>query len=83
MAGSSAKRDRRGDPARGLALLDAYTTRFPHAAMIPEATVLRVEALTGAGDRPAAQRAADAFLAAHPESPYAARIRSLLGESNR
>jgi len=31
-----------------------------------------------AGDRPAAQRAADAFLAVNPQSPYAARIRSIV-----
>ena len=46
-----------GDPARGLSLLDAYGVRFPHGMMAPEATMLRIEALIGAGDRPAAERA--------------------------
>jgi hypothetical protein len=50
--------------------------------MGPEATVLRVEALARAGDMAAARRTGDAFLASHPQSPYAARVRSLIGESN-
>jgi outer membrane protein assembly factor BamD (BamD/ComL family) len=68
-----------GDPARALSMLDAYVARFPHGAMAQEAAVLRIEALVRAGDRPAAQRAADAYLTAHPQSPYMDRIRSLLG----
>lgn len=68
-----------GDPARALSILDRYATRFPHAAMAPEAAVLRIEALVRAGDRSSAQRVADAFLASNPGSPYAARIRSLVG----
>jgi hypothetical protein len=71
-----------GNPARALSVLDAYTERFPHPALLPEATVLRIEALTKAGDPSAARRAADAFLAANPASPYADRIRTLLGASN-
>jgi outer membrane protein assembly factor BamD (BamD/ComL family) len=72
-----------GNPALALSLLDTYTDRFPHPAMLPEATVLRIEALTKAGDPAAARRAADAFLATYPASPYADRIRTLLGASNR
>ena len=34
-----------GAPARALSILDEYAARFPHAAMAPEATVLRIEAL--------------------------------------
>jgi len=71
-----------GDPARALSVLDAYTARFAHPVMLPEATMLRIEALLDAGDRPAAERTANAFRASHPQSPYAARIRSLLGASN-
>ena len=50
--------------------------------MGPEATVLRVEALVRAGDRSAAARVGNAFLAGNPQSPYATRIRSLLGAPN-
>jgi len=71
-----------GDPARALSILDGYTGRFPHASLGAEATVLRIEALLEAGDPAAARRAADAFLASYPQSPYAERVRTLLGESN-
>lgn len=70
-----------GNPARALSILDDYAARFPHASMAPEATVLRIEALVRAGDAPAARRVADVFLAANPDSPYADRIRSLLGDN--
>jgi outer membrane protein assembly factor BamD (BamD/ComL family) len=71
-----------GNPAQALAVLDTYTDRFPYPALLPEATVLRIEALTKAGDPSAARRAADAFLAANPASPYADRIRTILAASN-
>ena len=71
-----------GDAARGLSLLDAYASRFPHGVMGPEASILRIEALVNEGDRAAADREGDAFLRANPTSPYAARIASLLGRSN-
>ena len=66
-------------PAMALQVLDAYARQFPHGAMGSEADVLRVEALFKAGDRPAAERAAGGFLRDHPGSPYASRVRSLLG----
>jgi hypothetical protein len=72
-----------GEPAQALSLLDAYTAHFTHPGMLPEATVLRIEALLDGGDRAAAERVASAFVAAHPQSPYAPRIRSLLAGSNR
>ncbi len=71
-----------GDPARGLALLDTYASRFPHGVMAPEASVLRIEALVNAGNPSAAKREGEAFLRANPTSPYAARVGSLLGTSN-
>jgi len=71
-----------GQPAQALAILDAYSATYPRAAMAPEATMVRIEALVRAGDRPAAERLGDAFLESHPQSPYAARIRSLLGRTN-
>jgi len=70
-----------GNPARALSILDGYSMRFPHASMASEATVLRIEALVNAGDRAAAQRVADSFLYLNPRSPYAARIRSLVGSN--
>lgn len=67
------------EPARALSLLDRYAAQFPEGAMAPEETMLRIEALVMTGDSQAAKRFADAFLASHPDGPYAARVRSLLG----
>jgi outer membrane protein assembly factor BamD (BamD/ComL family) len=71
-----------GDASRGLSILDAYRHRFPRGVMAPEASILRIEALVNTGKQDAAQREGDAFLRANPQSPYAARIGSLLGTSN-
>jgi hypothetical protein len=68
-----------GDPDGALKKIDAYESRFPRGALRDEAEVLRVEALLAAGDRVAAGRASDRFLAAHPDSPHAARVRALMG----
>ena len=70
-----------GEPARALSILDAYSARFPRGSMVPEATVLRIEALVRAGDRDGAQRVGSAFLVRFPRNPYAARVQSLIGAS--
>jgi TolA-binding protein len=67
------------DPARGLVALDAYEKAFPGGVLRPEATVLRVQALVQQGDRPRAVAIARVFLAQHPHSPHADRLRSLVG----
>jgi TolA-binding protein len=66
----------------GLALktLDAYSRRFPRRKMGSEATVLRIETLAAKGDEAAAGEIGRAFLRAQPRSPYAKRVRSLIGE---
>jgi hypothetical protein len=68
-----------GDAARALRALDARDRAFPRGALGPEAMVLRIEALALRGDRAAATRLGEAFLAASPRSPHASRIRTLLG----
>ena len=72
-----------GEPARSLSILDAYVERFPRGTLAPEATLVRIEALIKAGDRPAAERAAEALEASRPDNPYGARVRSLLASPNR
>jgi hypothetical protein len=67
-----------GAPARALSILDRYAARFPRGAMAQEAAVLRIEALVRAGDVASARRAAASFCAAHPDSPYVARVQSLI-----
>jgi hypothetical protein len=68
-----------GDASGALRALDDHDRRFPGGALGPESTVLRVEALARRGDRAAAARLGKAYLDAHPRSPYASRIRSLIG----
>ncbi|HEY8073506.1 MAG TPA: outer membrane protein assembly factor BamD [Labilithrix sp.] len=70
-----------GNGGRALRLVDDYERRFPRGAFVEEAEALRVEAIAKTGDSAAAQRAADRFLAAHPGSPHAARIRALVKSS--
>lgn len=69
-----------GDAALASRLLDRYQTRFPKPRLRAEATVLRVETLIARGDRAAAMRVGKAFLASNPKSPYARRVRSLIGD---
>jgi hypothetical protein len=66
------------DPSGAIVALDRYKSRFPSGKLAPEATVLRIDALNQRGDRAAASALGDRFLAAHPHSPYADRIRSIL-----
>jgi len=70
----------RGDATAALRALDDYQRRFPLGTMRPEATVVRIEALVRKGDAAGARRVADGFLATHPQSPHAQRIRFLVGE---
>ncbi len=66
------------DPSGAIVALDHYKSRFPSGKLGPEATVLRIDALTQRGDRATASAMGDRFLAAHPHSPYADRVRSIL-----
>ncbi len=68
-----------GSPARALTELGTYAQRFPRPMLGAEATVLRIEALSQSGDKPHAKTLAEGFLAKNPNSPYAARLRSLTG----
>jgi hypothetical protein len=45
--------------------------------------VLRIETLAARGDLQGARRIGTAFLASNPSSPYARRLRSLIGDSSR
>lgn len=67
------------DGAGALRALDRYAADFPRGFLGQEATVLRVEALAARGDRAAAADLARRFVAAHPSSPMADRVRSLGG----
>jgi hypothetical protein len=69
-----------GETTKALATLDSYERTFPRGVLGQEAVVLRIEVLVAAGKVDGARAVADRFLAAHPSSPHATRIRHLLGE---
>jgi hypothetical protein len=68
-----------GNPAQALAELGTYSQRFPRPMLGSEATVLRIEALSQSGDGARAKSLAESFLTKNPNSPYAARLRTLTG----
>jgi hypothetical protein len=67
-----------GNASGALRFVDEYDRQFPRGALAQEATALRIEALLQQGNRDAAVRLADRFLASNPRSPHAARIRLLV-----
>jgi len=67
----------RSDANTALRSLDDYSSRYPQGRLKTEALVLRVATLAELGDRPSAKKLADQFLATHPDSPYARRLRLL------
>ncbi|HEY3666126.1 MAG TPA: hypothetical protein VGL19_09010 [Polyangiaceae bacterium] len=67
-----------GDPSRALGLLDQYQQAFPKGALRPEASYLRIQALSKSGQAGAARDLAARFLASHPKSPHAAQLQALL-----
>jgi hypothetical protein len=69
------------DFAAALAKLDDYTRRFPKRHLSSEVTVLRIETLVKSGDLAQATRLGKAFLARHPNGPYAKRVSSLIGDA--
>ncbi|HEU5073285.1 MAG TPA: hypothetical protein VFU02_03915 [Polyangiaceae bacterium] len=70
-----------GNAALASRLLDRYAARFPKPRLRAEATVLRIETLIARGDRAAASRLGKAFLQNNSKSPYARRVRSLIGDT--
>lgn len=70
---------RGGRAAEALTMLDRYDATFGHGGSLRvEATALRIEALLRSGRRSSATSLAEAFLARHPKSPYAARVKALV-----
>jgi hypothetical protein len=67
-----------GDPAQALRLLDGFQRSFPSAALAPEATLLRLEALVEAGQSENARRLGERLLQGQPTGPHADRVRALL-----
>ena len=74
---------REGAPARALEHLDDYAERHPHGALMPEAAVLRIEALMRAGRSGPAGSLARQFSARYPASPLRMRVEHLLASGSR
>ncbi len=69
---------RTGDTSEALDLLGRHAVHFPHGALAPEETALRVEALMRMGRTAEARAYARRFVAANPASPLAERMRRLV-----
>lgn len=66
------------DGPRAVKELGDYFRDFPHGALREEAEATQVQALVVSGQRDSAEKAGRAFLLAHPASPHAKRVRTLL-----
>jgi hypothetical protein len=69
-----------GDARGALTQIRQYRAEFPNGKLGVEATVIEVEALVALGQRGAAERLAAPLLKG--DSPYAARLRTLLGQNS-
>lgn len=65
------------NPGAALQQVRDYRTQFPRGKLSVEATVIEIEALVALGRRAQAQKLAEPLLTG--DSPYAPRVRSLLG----
>ncbi len=65
------------NPALALSALTTHARLYPRGLLLDEAEALRVDALFASNDLAATRVAAARFLAAHPASPYAQRIRNV------
>ena len=70
---------RGGDSAGALSLLGEAQQRFPRGVLGQEREALTIEALAKSGQRASAKSRGEAFLKTYRDSPYAARIRTLIG----
>jgi hypothetical protein len=72
-----------GSAALALHEIAHYRKLWPKGVFLTEASVLEIEALAARGDRSRAASLASAFVAAHPDSPQAARLRALVPPEKR
>lgn len=69
-----------GDARGALTQIRQYRAQFPNGRLAVEATVIEVEALVASGQRSTAEKLAAPLLKG--DSPYAARLRTLLGQNS-
>ncbi|MBK8259195.1 MAG: hypothetical protein IPK82_41880 [Polyangiaceae bacterium] len=65
-----------------LTAVDAYFARFPKGRLSAEARFLKAQALLASGRGAEAAAVAKGMLAGNPNSPYAARLRTIAGEDD-
>ncbi len=68
---------RAGDPKGALARTDEHARRFPSGKLASARAVTRMMALCQAGQQAQARLEADRFLARHPGSPFADRVKGI------
>jgi hypothetical protein len=73
----------RGDPAHAIFILDSYERTNVGTRLAAEAALLRIEALVQRGALAKAAPLAREFLRAHPETPVADRMRSIIQAAER
>jgi TolA-binding protein len=72
-----------GDAGTALQEIAHYRKAWPRGVFLTEASVLEIEALAARGERSSAAARAAAFVAAHPDSPQAERLRRLIPPEKR
>lgn len=72
-----------GDSSGALREIAHYRAAWPSGVFVTEASVLEIEALAARGERSLAATRASAFVAAHPDSPQADRLRALIPHEKR
>jgi len=65
---------RKGDARGAQQLLNRLQAQFPNGVLGQEREVLAIEVLAARGNAAAAQKRAQAFIAAYPESPHSAQL---------
>jgi hypothetical protein len=69
-----------GRPSEALSILAEHAQQFPNGKLSESREVARVIALCQAGQAQASRSAAERFLAARPNSPFASRVRGACAE---
>jgi outer membrane protein assembly factor BamD (BamD/ComL family) len=70
-----------GHAAQALVLLERHTAEFPHGKLEQTREVARMLALCQLGRAQEARTRAQHFLAQHPSSPFAGRVRQVCSDS--
>jgi hypothetical protein len=76
-----ARQQLQNNPAQALALTKTHRRRYPKGILAQEREVIAIEALARLGKSKAAEKRAEAFRAAQPNSIHDLHLRSTLGDA--